>query len=245
MTLSRTKRTSVLSLSVLLLGLLVFGTAPANGQGVDIRPGIRAGVDFMTQGGDVGDEIGRRTGFLFGTYATFDFAGPFAIQPELSYVQKGAQTDQSFSLGGGIGGGGGDVTVTSTRKLGYIEAPILAKLQIPIGGVVSPSIFAGPSVGVNVGATRNVEVEGVPNLFQGVIGDFVENQTGFRPGENDIENVSTFEFGLTFGAGADFGLGVGSASLDFRYGLGLTSIASEGDDTVRNQGFMITAGYAF
>jgi len=54
-----------------------------------------------------------------------------------------------------------------------------------------------------------------------------------------------------FGVGADVALGVGSLMVDVRYGLSLTSL-DEDDDlaeaedlSTRNQGLMVTVGYAF
>jgi hypothetical protein len=193
---------------ILFLGAgLALSTNPAQAQ-TEIQPGVRAGVDFMSIGGDTGDsDPGTRTGFLIGGYANIGFGAPVTVQPELLYVQKGASTD--------VEGG------TITTKYDYIEIPVLVKYQIPAGGF-SPNLFAGPALGFNVTAERTN-------------GDTVDLSEG----------TSGTEFGLYFGAGSDFGLSAGTVSIDLRYNLGLTSINSEGEGSINNQGFMITAGFAF
>jgi opacity protein-like surface antigen len=193
---------------VLFLGAgLIFTATPAQSQ-TDISPGVRAGVDFMSVGGDDTDGFDSRTGFLIGGYATIDFGAPVLVQPEIMYIQKGASAEI------------GDTEIT--QKLDYIEIPVLAKYQIPAGGF-SPNVFAGPALGFNINAERSN-------------GD-----------TQDIsDSISGTEFGLYFGAGADFGLSAGTVSIDARYNLGLTNILdTDGDASQNNQGFMITAGFAF
>lgn len=197
------------------LGLM---STPAQAQ-MGIQPGVRAGGAFMTIGGDTGDQDpGTRTGFLVGGYALLNLSGPIAIQPEILFVQKGSSNEQSFQ----------GTTFTSTTKLDYIEVPVLAKYQISGGSGFSPSIFAGPAVGFNANAERTTEGRG-------------QSET-----EDISDGVSGTEFGLYFGAGADIGFGAGSVSIDARYNLGLSNIAdTDGDFSQNNQGFMITAGFAF
>lgn len=205
---------------VLLLAVVVFGFAstPAQAQ-MDVTPGVRAGVNFMTLGGDdVPSDVGSRTGFMIGGFLLVDLQGPLSLQPELNYIQKGASWDQSFQ----------GTTVTTTRKLDYLEIPVLAKLQIPVTGPLSPNVFAGPTLGFNMNATMQAEGGGQSN-------------------SQDIsDSISGTDFGLAIGAGTDFGLSAGTVSVDLRYGLGLSSVDDSGSDaSVQNRGFMVTAGFAF
>jgi len=215
---------------LLVLSLAGLSASPAFGQ-LDIKPGVRGGGNFATLGGDDAElvfalggqeqeiPIDRRTGFMVGGYALIDFAGPFALHPELLYVQKGAQVETEFSFQGQT------ETVTSTLQLSYLELPVLAKFQVPLGGPVSPNVFAGPSVGFNVGSSQ-------------------ETETGGQSESADVE-VSGTEFGLTLGAGIGFKLGVGTANVDVRYNLGLSNLPSEGDASVKNRGIGVTAGLTF
>jgi hypothetical protein len=180
---------------------------------LDTHSGLRVGGTFMTFGGeDAPSDLGRRTGLTLGGFITFDFAGPFALQPELNYVQKGAEQANG--------------TIT---KLDYIELPLLVKLQAPTGGAVSPHLFMGPTGALNINAEEETDA-----------------------GTTDVsDNVRMVDLGLAFGIGLDAGLGAGTLLVDARYGLGVTSldedddVAEAEDVSIRNQGFMITVGYAF
>jgi len=227
---------------VLLLGFAIGSiSVPAQAQEMDITPGIKGGVNFADLGGDDAElffELGlggggsgdsdipieARTGIVAGGFALIDFNGAFALQPEVLYVQKGAQVELEFEnpLSGET------TSITNTLKLGYIEVPVLAKFQIPLEGNIAPNIFAGPAVAFNINAEQ--EAEG-----------------GGESGTADLsEAVSTADFGLQVGAGVDFDIGSGrTIMLDARYEFGLSSIPSEGDADITNQGIRITAGFGF
>lgn len=218
---------------LVVLGLLAFvGLSPlqTQAQEVDITPGIKGGVNFADLGGDdaelifdgggSGDfeiPIEARTGIVAGGFALIDFDGPFALQPEVLYVQKGAKVEIEFL----------EETASSTLKLDYIEVPVLAKFQIPLEGSIAPNIFAGPAVAFNITA----EQEG-------------EGPDGSETTDLS-EVISTTDFGLQVGAGVDFDAGPGTIMLDAWYELGLSSIPSEGDADIKNQGIRITAGFGF
>lgn len=206
------KRFASLATAAFFLAVTVPLTAQAQmGQGMDVKPGVRAGVDFMTLGGDDvdSDNLDRRSGFMFGGFALVDFTGPFAVQPEITYIQKGAEASNS----------------DLTRKNDYIEIPVLAKFQLPVSGPVSPNLFAGPTLGFNVTA---------------------ELEDGDGNTQDLSDETSGTEFGFAFGGGVDIGLAAGTLMIDARYGLGLTSIDdTDADQSINNQGFMITAGFAF
>ena len=170
------KRSAALvALAFFLAGVLPLPAQAQLGEGIDIKPGVRVGVDFMTFWGDDvdRDETNRRTGFTMGGFVLADFAGPFAVQPELMYIQKGASEEETLPDG---------TTATVTTKLGYIEVPLLVKLQAPLKEGITPSVFAGPTLGLNV--TSEVEVEG-----------------GGESVTLEGDNVNTVEFGLALGGG--------------------------------------------
>lgn len=217
-----------LLLCALCLGVMA---PPALGQ-MDIKPGIKVGGNLASLGGDdaqllfqLGGQqqeipIDRRSGFMVGGFAVVDLAGPIALQPELLYVQKGAKTEIDFGFQGQT------QTITSTLKLSYIQLPVLAKFQIPVSGPVSPNVFAGPNVGFNISATN-------------------ETEGGGESESEDVEGVSGTDYGLTIGAGADFGLSLGTVTVDLRYELGLANLPEEGEASIKNRGIGITAGLVF
>lgn len=198
------------------LGVFLTVAAPSV-AGQDITPGARAGLSFMTHGGeDAAAELERRTGMVIGGFATVDFTGPFALRSELVYVQKGATRIQNVE----------GTRITSSLRMNYLELPVLGRYHPPITvGQVSPTLHAGPVLGYNVWAT--IEDKG---FGQSTITD-VRDQ------------VRTMEVGLSIGGGVDVPFRNGTVSLDLRYEVGLTSF-SEGD-AVRNQGIILTAGFAF
>lgn len=211
---------ALVALAFFLIGILPLPAQAQLGEGIDIKPGVRAGVDFMTFWGDDvdSDETSRRTGFIIGGFVLADFAGPFAVQPELMYIQKGASEEGTLPDG---------TPGTTNTKLGYIEVPVLVKLQVPLEEGITPSVFAGPALGLNVTGEVEFEVEG-----EGVVAT------------TDADNVNTAELGLVLGGGIDIDFSVGTLMGDIRYGLGFTDIIDEGDISGKNRGFMITAGLA-
>lgn len=227
----------VRSFGVPLILALAFGFAstPAMGQ-VDVKPGVRIGFNYASFGGDtdayaqafsdaplVSDvSTGRRSGYTVGGFLLFDFAGPFALQPELRYIQRGYSVDLTVS------GFGQEVSANGTLKLDYIDVPVLARLDIPSAGV-TPHVFGGPTFGFNISAEEETEAAG-------------ETET-----EDVSDSINGTDFGLEVGAGLDFGLGAGTATIDARYGLGLSDLPASDDTDVslQNRALMITAGFTF
>lgn len=224
---------------ILLLGAgLVFTTAPVKGQ-VSIEPGVRVGLNSATVGGDTEEyvqafsgigggtgfdfeiDLGRRTGFLIGGYALVDLAGPLAIQPELRYIQKGFGYDLTASFQGQ------SQTASGSLNLSYLDIPVLARVDLPFGGALSPHLIAGPRVGINLSAESES-----PSL------------NGGGSETTDVsDSVSGTDFGLELGAG----LSVSTVTVDLRYGLGLSNIVdAEGADvSLSNRSLMVTAGLTF
>lgn len=206
----------------LLSGLLLLGafllTSPVRGQDVAAKPGVRAGVALATiYGDDAPEDADPRIGFMAGGLLRLDLGGVFTFQPEFVYAQKGwTQT---------VNTGGTEVDVTS--KLDYIEVPALLKARLPLG-IVSPNLFAGPTAGVNIRAQS------------------VAEGPGGRATSDLTDEVSTIELGVTFGGGLDVDLGASVLMIDARAEVGLTDISSsESDLSIKNTGFMVTAGFVF
>ena len=90
-------------------------------------------------------------------------------------------------------------------KLTYLELPVLFRFTIPTQGNVSPSIFAGPSVGIKLRSKGSA------------------TSPGFSV-EADLENTKGIELGLVFGGGITVGRNDTKIFLDGKYNLGLTNI---------------------
>jgi len=104
-------------------------------------------------------------------------------------------------------------------KLDYLNIPIMAKYYVTEGF----SIEAGPQVGFLLSSKAEVKVDGDSE-------------------SEDIDDLSTVDFGLNFGLGykLDSGLNFGA-----RYNLGLSNVPDEGDFDLKNGVFQIAVGYFF
>jgi hypothetical protein len=180
--------------------------------------------DYLTIVGDRSDlyetTAQRRVRFALGGYAIIGFGQPVFLQTELLYVQKGTEIEVS-------GLAAGTITLSSS----YLEIPVLARFEIPVGENVSgssvlPYLLGGPTVGVKMSADADIE------------GPFTE----IRPFE---ELASTTDFGLALGVGAEYRLGTGTVTLEARYRHGLTNVVSIEGLTARNRDILVTLGFIF
>lgn len=105
--------------------------------------GIKGGLTIAKLTGDDTDALESRTGFMVGGYAAIPIGEGTAIQPELSYAQKGAKFDAD----------GTDVV----EKFDYIEIPVLFKYTVA-GEGARPYFLVGPYLGLNISA--KIESEG-------------------------------------------------------------------------------------
>ncbi len=238
-----TKYARTLGFLLFLGASLLLVTPPAQGQ-VSITPGVRVGVNAGDIGGDtdafvqsfsdlgggtfdldVETDLTRRTGFLVGGYALVDFVGPLALQPEVRYIQRGFGYDLTVSFQGQ------SRTASGSLNLSYLDIPLLARFQLPVGAGVSPHLFAGPTLGVNLSAES--ETEGL--------------QDGSSQTTDVSDEVSGTDVGLEVGGGLGVPLGVGTLTVDLRYGLGFTNIldTEESDLSLSNRALMVTAGLTF
>jgi hypothetical protein len=194
---------------------------------VSITPGFKGGVhsadlvaDDLAEAIEVPEEFTeRRTGVAVGGFLLIDLTGPFALQPEVAYVQKGLDitdlpNDPDVEAGG--------------LTLNYVEIPVLGKLQVPVTGPITPTMFAGPAVGVNVNA------------------EFDEPLAGTDP--RDISDfVQSTEVGVHAGIGLDVEAGGVLLMVEARYTRGLTGVFDE-DETggastdLKNEGLPVSLG---
>jgi len=186
------------------------------GQGMQL--GLKAGVNFANVVGDDVEGAESKTGFAGGLFFMYQFNKLFTIQPEAYYTMKGATDEQTLA----------GETAEVTLSLDYIEIPILFKVLIPIeNSPIRPSVFVGPYVGFNSTAKAKLEYMG-----QSV--------------EDDIEDIKSTEFGLVFGAGLGFPVGTNEVGVDFRYGLGLTTLDDSAENAdIKNSVFNINAYFGF
>ncbi|MEW6412904.1 MAG: porin family protein [Candidatus Zixiibacteriota bacterium] len=174
--------------------------------------GFKAGLNMANLSGDI-ENNKTMTTFGGGVFARLSVARQFFVKPELLYVMKGTQADSD--------------EVEDKLKFEYIEIPVLVGYQFPTPGPVSPSIFAGPSLGILMSANNEEEGE-----------------------ETDISDVvKSTDFGLVFGGGVDVAIGTGGKlTFDGRYTFGLSNLNDDEDFTqyeLKNRVFSFYVGYSF
>lgn len=204
----------------LALVFLVVTTAPAFSQ-VEVRPGFRAGVNISNlSGSDISDDVESITGFHAGGVIIFDIAGPLAIQAEGLFTQKGIEANFIVPDVNQT-----QIEVRATQRVSYIQINGLLKGELPVPGLVTPSVFAGPALGFKFG--EDLEA---PN--------FTFN----------TDNYQRTDISLVVGAGVDVDLGVTTLLFDVRYDLGVTKVFDRLDEMnldARNTALGFSAGFTF
>lgn len=178
---------------------------------------------------DLGDP-GTRMSYLFGAVAEIRLNDNFAIQPELTFIQKGAKfeaTETDPVLG--------DATFEFNVVTNNIEIPVLLK------------------AGTSFGAGR-IDVLAGPSFAYGLNGKYKSKVTFNGQSEEEEEDIdydddefSRTDLNLQFGAAFSFNVGGASVFVDGRYLLGLTNL-NTGDDesgSVKNKGIALSVGALF
>jgi hypothetical protein len=168
--------------SIIVTGLVTLGvalalhTADAEAQ-VFQRIGIKAGLNFSSQGGDfydfvreVGGEVNARTGISLGLFAERMVNDRLTIVPELFYAQRGVRIPGENGLR------------SRELDLSYAEFSAIGKITFPLE-TIAPFVTAGPVLGILGGATGRVD-----------------------DNEQSVEDeISGADFGFAIGGGVDRG----------------------------------------
>jgi hypothetical protein len=187
-------------LALALISLAAAATAAAQER----EFGVKAGANFavLALDEDIGSDYDRRIAAGGGAFFVLPVAPHVSLQIEGLFNPRGAKLfDEEFGA-------------TSTLLLDYLDFPVLARVEGPRLG--SLHVFAGPYVGVRVGAMRQISSSG----------------PGFTAGykEDMGHEVRRFETGLIAGGG----LHIGQRWLvDARYSWGLTTVNAETTDGLR------------
>lgn len=193
--------------------------------------GVKGGVAIQELGGDDADDFESQMENRSG------FVGGAYFQSDFS-DNFGLRVEGLYFMKGASGDSAG---VELTIKLDYLEFPVLLMGHLPLGESGRISLFGGPTVGFNMNSEAEASFMGASASFD--IGDA----------------ISSFELGLTFGAGLSFNVGSVILGVDGRYGYGLTTVVDDdididedgipdfgGEDfDVINQGFAVMASIGF
>ena len=182
------------------LSLLALASAPLHAQ----RFGIIAGGTYSNLRSSDDLDFKRRSGTIFGGSVQLPLGSVITLQPEFLFLNKGTKFKETSAAG------------ESNVRLDYLEVPVLLRYDFS-RETVGPHVYAGPSVGFNVGC--KLEVNALPST------DCKDDN--FKPKKLD--------YGLTVGAGLDFNLGGIAATGGLRYGIGLADIRNDNSDEFKSR----------
>lgn len=187
-----------------MLCVCLFVASPSSGQQLGYGGLLGSSLGTLTSSDEFA-EPRSKGGFVAGGFVDVALTDLFSVQPQLLFVQKGAKLREA----------GLDGTVT----LDYVEVPILGVVSFPRQGPIIPFVYAGPSIGVSVNAT--VEVDGV---------------------EVDIpdDEIKSTDVGVVVGGG----IYVDGLTLEARYTAGVDAIAPDANHP-KTRAFYVIAGFRF
>jgi hypothetical protein len=222
-----------ISLQFLILFSLLF-TFPLNAQ-VGIKGGL-AVSGLQSSNEDFTPFLGYEVswvqdgasnpvfGLQLGVFYNFKFSDSFNFQPELYFVQKGYQFDQTPLY-----------NTNYSLNINYLELPVLLEYNLPLDWGFHPIIVAGPFAALKLSSDKTIRIE-----------DEEVN--------SDVSSVNDFDYGLVFGFGAEFTAWDGELIFDLRINWGFANIMTQPDDfitlsgdpgTVKTRAVTLMTGYRF
>lgn len=165
------------------------------------------------------EEWGRMKTFRVGTGFTSLYERKFVFQPELYFVQKGAETSGDF-MGNPL---------TKKVRLNYLELPMLFRLSVLSRNKINVGLFFGPYASVLLSASQ-VTTYIDDNRIEDIKKDFKKT---------DFGSVFGIEIVLT-GKKLNY-------FIDIRFTSGLTNIRENRDfqDSIKTRSFSLLAGIGF
>ncbi len=214
-----------LVLSLMMVGACIAASAQKN----PVKFGVKAGVNFPTLNFSedllLGAEPKATTSFYFGGTADIPVGGMFTIQPGIILSGKGTK----------IEGVGGSDNATAEFNLMYIEIPVNALVNIPVGdGKVF--IGAGPYYGIAITGK---------NKLKGSLEEDGQSMSGTIEEDMEFGDDGEFkrpDFGVNFLGGYQLGNGF---NIHAGYGLGLSNISQLSEIKTKNRVLSVGVGFSF
>ncbi len=199
--------------------LLLSGLAAPPGAAGQL-PGIQIGLQIgYSRAGFSGEPTlsESREGSLFGVFFDRRIAGPAGVQLEFLLAKKG----------GGLSSAIGGTPVGIGVQLVYVEIPLLARVTIPTGGALRPSLFGGGAFALNIGCDFQTEIPGQ------VLQQRCDEAGGVSLSSTDVSAIA--------GGGIVWRTGGSEARLELRRGIGLEDVTPG----VRNRVWALLFGITF
>jgi Outer membrane protein beta-barrel domain len=157
--------------------------------------GVKGGMNISNVSADPQDleDSGSLQSYAFGAWWGIPLNRHVTIQPEAYYSVKGdAETSGGY---------------TSSTRISYVDVPVLVKLGFLQDAPARPSLFLGPSMGVNLAAKATLEGPGTSV-------------------DVDVKDrVHPLELAFVVGGGLDFPVAGRTFGVDVRYSRGLNNVA--------------------
>jgi hypothetical protein len=208
---------------IIMLGLLL-GAAPSVACGQGTSPPDRTYLGFelgysrasfspalgteASEGGMIGGFIGQRLSNVFG------------LQAELLFTKKGGSVPVDTPVG----------LVNVGVQLIYVEAPLLARVTLPLGTRLRPVVFGGGSFALSVGCEFQFQIQGAVTVAR-----------CDQPGTG-LELSSTDWSGI-FGGGLEYGWHRSAVRVEVRRFIGMRNLV-EGVDQ-KNRAWVFLLGITF
>jgi hypothetical protein len=196
------------------------------------RFGVIAGANLATISGGYFQKVSNRTGFMGGLMAVLPVARKFAVQPEIMFTMKGANSDS-----GGI---------SATARMSYIELPVLTRFESPASGRVKPFVYGGPGFAYRTSCTLEGHyASGAPIV---VLGDKTvscdEQAHQGQSASPGVEYRRTDVDGI-IGGGLAFDVGGRTMTVGARYDVGFVNFFNRNGSKNRVWSFMGTIEWPF
>jgi len=224
-----------------LIAAVIFAAMNVNAQA---RFGIQGGVNFASAQVETYNSVSNiieemntksNTGATFGFVADMPIVETLSFMPELNYVQKGYEFQNSS----------GNVVAKAKAKLNFIEIPLNFVVRTDLG--MGKLFFGlGPSVGIGISGKSEESVSGLGAGF-----DYSEKvDVEFDGDENatdDKMHLKRVDLGANAVGGYMFSNGV---FLKVSYTYGFRNLlpdypAPDDKDTFKTRGLSIKLGYMF
>ena len=216
--------------SLVFLSLLAMGAAPASAQtspsGLPVTFDVVGGINVSTvtfpivppELTELGFDfsVGNRVGFVGGVLIGIPVADGVAIETGALISFKGASLEITIPELG---------TATGSIKFTYLDVPGLGRFRVVRSSQATVHALAGVTMGLKLSAEQSASFMG-------------QTMT------EDLDGVSGFDLGLTFGGRIEIGRGL----VDVRYTFGMLNLAEESGtdgETIKNRVLSFMAGWRF
>ena len=185
---------------------------PAAAAAQEVGYGVKGGLNLATLSFD--PDAGADFGFRPGVVLGGFVSIPMG--PRLTIQPEGLFSQK--------GGNASEEGVDAWIRFDYLEVPVLVQYAVTSSSTNTFNVFAGPSLAFKLKARSGAEF-------------------GDDSFDEDIsEETETFDFGIVFGAGVNFG----RFSVDGRYTFGLSNINKDTEEgKIKNRTLAFLAGYRF